>query len=229
MLLGAGVNAIAILFGALVGRWMKGMKDHVSHTILQAIGLVIILIGAMMAFKTDKLFLVLISLVIGGAIGSILQIQDRLEGWSQKLEKHLGEGNQLASSFMTAVLVFCVGPMAILGGLDSGLRGSHNIYFTKSLLDGITAMIFSTTLGVGVLFSFIPVFLYEAFITVGSSWIVQFIPDQLLQLMITQMTAVGGIMIVAIGLNLLNILKIKVADFLPALFIVLILAPYIEY
>jgi uncharacterized membrane protein YqgA involved in biofilm formation len=229
ILLGTIANAMAILIGSLLGRRFKHMKESMSQTVMQGIGLVIIVIGITMALKTDRLFLVLVAIVLGAVIGSWLRIEERLEIWSKEIESRFGEKNEFATSFVTGVLVFCVGPMAILGSLDSGLRNQHDILFTKALLDGFTAMIFSSTLGVGVLFSAIPVFLYQGLMTICSSWITQFISQSQLDLIILQMTSVGGILIIAIGCNLLKITSIRVANLLPALPIVIIATPFISY
>ncbi|TCS95494.1 DUF554 domain-containing protein [Hazenella coriacea] len=228
MLLGTIVNAVAIIIGALLGIIFKKMSDQMNQTMMSGIGLVTIVIGLSMALKSNNLFLVLLSIVLGGVVGTLLQMEEHLEKWSQRLERKFGHNNQFASSFVTGVLVFCVGPMAILGGLDSGLRGQHDILFTKSLLDGVTATIFSSALGIGVLFSAIPVFLYQGLITILATWITQFIDQAMLDLVIQQMTATGGVLILAIGCNLLGITKIKVANLLPALPLVVIGAPYIQ-
>jgi uncharacterized membrane protein YqgA involved in biofilm formation len=182
-----------------------------------------------MSLKTDKMLLVLISIVLGGAIGSLLRIEERLENWSKKLEERFGEANQFANSFVTGVLVFCVGPMAVLGGIDSGLRDNHDILFTKSMLDGLTSIIFSSTLGIGVLFSAIPVFLYQGLIAIFASYITHFFSQATLNLIILQLTAVGGVLILAIGCNLIRITTIKVANLLPALPIAVLIAPFIHY
>lgn len=228
MFLGTLVNVVAIIIGALLGVILKKMPDRINQSMMNGIGLVTIVIGMSMALESNSLFLVLLSIVIGGVIGTLLKIEERLEKWSQRLEQRFGEKNQFANSFVTGVLVFCVGPMAILGGLDSGVRGQHDILFTKSLLDGVTAIIFSSTLGIGVLFSAIPVLLYQGLITFSATWITQLLSQSVLDLMIQQLTATGGVLILAIGSNLLGVTKIKVANLLPALLVVILGAPYIQ-
>ncbi|MBH8591155.1 DUF554 domain-containing protein [Paenactinomyces guangxiensis] len=229
MLLGTIVNAIAICIGAFIGRWLRRMEEKMNQTVMQGIALVIVIIGMTMALETDQILLVLLSIVLGGVIGSLLKIEERLEYWSKMLEQKFGGESQFANSFVAGMLVFCVGPMAILGGLDSGLRNHHDILFTKSILDGFIAAIFSSTLGIGVIFSAIPVFLYQGLIALSASWITQFFSQAALDQMIQQITAVGGILIIAIGCNLLRITSIPVANLLPALLLAAIGAPFIQY
>jgi uncharacterized protein len=184
---------------------------------MQGIGLVVVLIGLSMALKTEKLLSVLISMALGGAIGSGLRLEDRLNRWSENLEQKMGGRGNLSTGFVTGALVFCVGPMAILGSLDSGLRHDHDILVTKAMLDGFASIVFSSTLGWGVLLSAVPVFLYQGAMTLSASWITQWISGGMLNVVIQQVTATGGLLILAIGTNLLEMTKIRVADFLPAL------------
>ena len=125
------------------------------------------------------------------------------------MEKRFGRKTNISQGFITATLIFCVGAMAVVGAMDSGLRGDHSILYTKSLLDGFTAMILTSTLGSGVLFSIIPIFLYQGTIALFASQINRIIPADLLDLFIHEITATGGVMILAIGLNLTGITKLK--------------------
>ena len=219
-MLGTIVNAIAIIAGSILGLVFKGgipKKYHV--TIMQAISLAVILIGLRMAFKTEGILLVVFSLVIGSLMGELLRIEDRLENFGKLLEKRFSKGgNGLAKGFVVTSLIFCVGSMAIVGSLESGLSGNHQTLFAKSALDGFSSIIFASLFGIGVLFSSISVFIYQGFITMAASLIKPF----LVSAVINQMSAVGGLLIMAIGFNLLEIQKIKVGNMLPAIFIPLI-------
>ncbi|WP_044640418.1 DUF554 domain-containing protein [Risungbinella massiliensis] len=229
MLLGAIINGLAIIIGSLIGKGIKKMSESTINSIMQGVALVVIVMGIGMTLKSDRILLMLISLVVGGILGSLLRIQKRLEDWSQSIEKRLKSKGEFANSFVTGILVFIIGPMAILGGLSSGLENNHQILFTKSLLDGFTSIIFTSTLGIGVLFSAIPVFLYEGLISIGASWITQGIEPKLLETIIQQLTAVGGLLVIAIGLNILKIIQIPVANYLPSLLLAVALAPYLVY
>ena len=220
-MLGTIVNTLAIIVGSLLGIVFRGgIPKKYQVTIMQAISLAVILIGLKMAFKTDALLLVIFSLVIGSISGEFLKIEERLENMGKRLETRFtkaGNGG-IAKGFVVASLVFCVGSMAIVGSMESGLTGNHQTLFAKSALDGLTSIIFSSTLGVGVLFSSISVFVYQGFITMTASLMKPF----LIPPVINQMSGVGGLLIMAIGINLLEIKKINVGNMLPAIFIPLI-------
>ncbi|WP_241154329.1 DUF554 domain-containing protein [Staphylospora marina] len=229
MLLGTVVNALLILAGTMIGRMFRNLPEHVHRTIMHGIGLVVVLIGLSMALKTEKMLSVLISMAVGGALGSALALEDRLNRFSENMEKRWGGSGGLSTGFVAGTLVFCVGPMAILGSLDSGLRNDHSILLTKSLLDGFASIVFASTMGWGVLFSAVPVFLYQGLMTVGASWITAWIPGDVLEMIIQQVTSTGGLLIMAIGTNLLGITRIRVADFLPALVLTAIAAPWVSF
>jgi uncharacterized protein len=219
-LLGTIVNAVAIIAGSLLGLLFRGgIPKKFSVTMMQAISLAVMLIGFKMALKTDAILLVIFSLVIGSLIGEFIAIESRLERLGKRLETRFSKpGSGIAKGFVVASLVFCVGSMAIVGSLESGLTGNHQTLFAKSALDGLFSIIFASTLGIGVLFSSVSVFIYQGTITLTSSLMKPFlIPD-----VINQMSGVGGILIMAIGINLLEIQKIKVGNMLPAIFIPLV-------
>jgi uncharacterized membrane protein YqgA involved in biofilm formation len=219
-MLGTIVNTVAIVAGSLIGLLFKGsIPEKYSKTIMHGIGLAVILIGLKTALKTDNILIVIISLAIGSLIGELLCIEDRLERLGKWLGHLVSRDNEgIANGFVTASLVYCVGAMAIVGSLESGLSGNHQTLFAKSLLDGIGSILFASTLGIGVLFSAVPVFMYQGAITLAASILKQFlIPD-----VVAQMSAVGGLLIMAIGISLLEIKKPKIGNMLPAIFIPLI-------
>jgi uncharacterized membrane protein YqgA involved in biofilm formation len=219
-LLGTIVNTLAIIVGSLLGIVFRGgIPKKYQVTIMQAISLAVILIGLKMAFKTDAILLVIFSLVIGSIFGEFLKIEDRLENLGKRLETKFSKaGNGIAKGFVVASLVFCVGSMAIVGSMESGLTGNHQTLFAKSALDGLSSIIFSSIFGIGVLFSSISVFVYQGLITLTASLMKPF----LIPPVINQMSGVGGLLIMAIGINLLEIKKIKVGNMLPAIFVPLI-------
>ncbi len=219
-MLGTIVNTLAIIAGSLLGIVFRGgIPNKYQVTIMQAISLAIMLIGLKMAFKTDAILLVIFSLVIGSIFGEFLKIEGRLENLGKRLEtKFAKAGNGIAKGFVVASLVYCVGSMAIVGSMESGLTGNHQTLFAKSALDGLSAIIFASTFGIGVLFSSISVFVYQGILTLTSTLMKPF----LITPVIDQMSGVGGLLIMAIGFNLLEIQKIKVGNMLPAIFIPLI-------
>lgn len=219
-LLGTIVNTLAIIAGSLLGLVFRGgIPKKYQITVMQAISLAVILIGLKMAFKTDDVLLVIFSLVIGSLLGELLKIENRIENLGKRLETRFAKaGDGIAKGFVVASLVFCVGSMAIVGSMESGLTGNHQTLFAKSALDGLSSIIFASTFGIGVLFSSISVFVYQGFITITASLMKPF----LIPPVIDQMSGVGGLLIMAIGVNLLEIQKIKVGNMLPGIFIPLI-------
>jgi uncharacterized membrane protein YqgA involved in biofilm formation len=219
-LLGTIVNTVAIIAGSLLGLLFRGgIPKKFTVTMMQAISLAVMLIGFKMALKSDAILLIIFSLVIGSLIGEFINIESRLERLGKRLETRFSKpGSGVAKGFVVASLVFCVGSMAIVGALESGLTGNHQTLFAKSALDGLFSIIFASSFGIGVLFSSASVFIYQGMITLTSSLMKPF----LITAVINQMSAVGGILIMAIGINLLEIQKIKVGNMLPAIFIPLV-------
>ena len=219
-MIGTIVNTLAIVAGSILGLLCRGgIPQAYNQTVMQAIGLAVILIGFKSALKADDLLLVIFSLTIGSVLGEGLKIEARLERFGQWLQRRMAlAGDGIAKGFVSASLLFCVGSMAIVGALESGLTGNHQTLFAKSVLDGITAIIFASALGIGVIFSAAAVFLYQGLITLTASFIREFLVPPA----IDQMTAVGGVLIIAIGINILEIKRIRVGNMLPAIFLPLV-------
>lgn len=217
---GTIVNALAIVLGSILGLiFRKGIPEGYKNTIMQAISLAVILIGLKNALKTDDLLVVIISLAVGSIIGEFLRIEERLESIGRWFDKKLShQYGSVSKGFVTASLVFCVGSMAIVGSLESGLTGNHQTLFAKSALDGIFSAIFASSMGIGVMFSSVPLFFYQGFITLAAS----FIKPYLIPVVIAQMSATGGLLIAAIGINLLGLAKIRIGNMLPAIFLPLL-------
>ncbi len=222
MLLGTIVNAAVIILGAILGNFLKsGFPERFKVTLMQAISLAVILIGLSMALKTGNVMVVTLSIVIGGVIGELLRIEDRLNSFGLKLEQRFGSDGNFAKAFVSASLVYCVGAMAIMGSLESGLTGHYNTLFVKSILDGVSSIVFASSMGIGVAFSALPVFLYQGSITLAAAYIKPFLTDAIIR----EMTATGGLLIFGIGVNLLTggKLQIKVGNLLPAIFVAILM------
>lgn len=230
-LLGTIVNAILIIIGSLIGRALANIPDSMKITVMKGIGLTVAVLGIQMGIKSSNFLYVIISIVIGAVIGEIFHLEEKLNNVGIWIENKVGgkEKGNIAQGFVTATLIFAIGAMAVVGALDSGIRGDHQVLYTKGIIDGFTAIMLTSTLGLGVIFSSIPVFLYQGIIAVFANQINQFVPKELMDLLILELTATGGIMILAIGLNILEITKIKVANILPSLFIVTIIVGTVYY
>ncbi|MGE5440664.1 MAG: DUF554 domain-containing protein [Bacteroidota bacterium] len=218
---GTIVNALAIAAGSILGVSFKGgIPEKFNKTVMQAMGLAVILIGLKSAFQTNNILLLIFSLAIGSVLGELLRIEDMLEKLGAWLETKFSRQSSggISEGFVTASLVYCVGSMAIIGSLESGLTGNHQTLLAKSVIDGVSSVVFASSLGIGVLFSSVSVFLYQGFITVTSS----FMKDLLIPSVTGEMSAVGGLLIAAIGINMLNLTKIKVGNMLPSIIIPLL-------
>jgi uncharacterized membrane protein YqgA involved in biofilm formation len=225
VLLGTVVNGVCITIGALLGKVFHRIPEQIKTTVMSGIGLAVTLLGIQMGLKGEQFLIVIFSLVLGGVLGEVWKIEDKLNKLGQWLEKKLGdnqEGN-IAKGFVTATLLFVIGAMAIVGALDSGLRGDHRVLYTKSIIDGFTSIILTTTLGIGVIFSAIPVMLYQGAIALLATQIERWIPSDLLESFIAESTATGGVLIIAIGLNMLGLTKIRVANLLPSILVAALL------
>jgi len=219
-MLGTIVNTAAIIVGSLIGLLLKGgIPEKYSRIMMQAIGLAVILIGIRTALKADDILIVIVCMALGSALGELIGIEERLE----KLGRWLGasfseDSGRIAKGFVMTSLLYCVGAMAIVGALESGLTGNHQTLFAKSMIDGIGSILFASTMGIGVLFAAVPVFIYQGAITIAASTLKPFLIPQV----VAQMSAVGGLLILAIGLNLLEIKKLKIGNMLPAIFLPLL-------
>ena len=216
-MLGPAVNAITIVVCALAGKFLiRNVPERFERIIMKAIALALIYLGVAGALQNERVLLLICSLILGGIIGELLNIDrgmNRLGKWVEQ-KARLGEGD-FSKGFVTTSILYCVGSMAIVGALESGLTGTHQTLFAKSVLDGITAIIFASQMGLGVMFSAVPVFLYEGGIALGAAAV----KDWLTPAIITEMSAVGSLLIAAIGFNFLEVKEIKVANMIPAIFL----------
>lgn len=230
--LGTIVNAAAIIAGGLAGSFFrKGISERFKETIMQAMGLSILMIGMSGALqgiytvtaggKLDRIFIMLMimSLLTGAVIGEFIKIEEKLELLGNFIQNKYGKNSgNFSEGFITASLLYCVGAMAIVGSLEDGLSGNTSTLFAKSVLDAVLSVIFGATLGIGVAFSSISVLLYQGTITIMAG----LIRPWLTETVISQISLVGSILILAIGLNMLGIKRIKAGNLLPAVIIPLL-------
>mgnify|MGYP004573592541 CR=1 FL=1 len=222
-MIGTLINCTAIVAGSLLGLlFRRSMKESLSRTISQGVGLSITLIGVMGAVKTENTLLMILSMVLGGIIGSLVDIEgrmNRLGDWAQSKLVREGDGS-FAKGFVTASLMFCIGAMAVVGALDSGIRGDHSTLIAKAALDGVISVMLASSLGVGVMLSAVPVLVYQGSIALLGNQIAPFLSNAVVR----EISAVGGLLIVSIGLNMVLDKNIRVANLLPA-----ILIPFLYY
>lgn len=223
ILTGTIVNALAIFAGGLLGWWAGSLfSDRMRATIISALGLVVFALGAEMVIGWGAFVLqVILAVVIGGVVGEALDLEGRLQAFGNRLQAVIGRHfkGDLASGFVYTTLVYCVGPMAVLGALQSSLEGVHNILFAKASIDGFTAIAFASALGPGVALSAFSVLIYQGLITLGGQFVAEAVT-----VAIPQLTATGGILIMGIGIKILELKEIRVANLLPALPMAVLLA-----
>lgn len=213
-MLGVFVNITTVVIGGVIGLFLKqGLNEKVKKVVMQAIGLSTIIIGISSAILTESILLLIISLVIGGVIGALLKIEDNLDKLGMKIEEKFSSEGGFAKGFVFATLLYCVGAMTIVGSLEAGITGDNTTLFIKSVLDGTTAIILTATLGYGVIFSSFSILIIQGGLVLFSGLIEPYLTDA----MITELSAVGGVLILGIGFNLLEIKKIYVGDMLPAI------------
>ncbi|ART78474.1 DUF554 domain-containing protein [Sutcliffiella horikoshii] len=221
VLLGTIVNGICIVLGTFIGKIFTRIPENTKETVMKIIGLAVFLLGAQMGFKSNEFLIVIISLVVGAVLGEWINLDRKLNNVGNWLESKMGSKQQgsVSKGFVTATLIFVIGAMSVVGSLDSGLRGDHQVLYTKSIIDGFTSIVLTTTLGIGVLFSAIPVMIYQGSIALFATQIDRFVPSDLLELLIFEITATGGVMIMAIGMNIIGVTAIRVANLLPGILV----------
>lgn len=230
MLTGTLVNAAGILLGGgaglLVRRLMRrGVPERFSDIVMKGIGLCTIYIAATGLLDGSKSLVTILSVVIGAVLGEWLDLDGKIRALSEKLEKKFSRqgDSSFAQGFMAATLLFCVGTMAIKGSLDGGLRGDHATLYAKSVMDTISACIFSSTLGFGVLFSVMPVILYQGAITLLASVAGPYLGDAV----IAEMNTVGSLLLLGLSLDLLGIAHLKLMNYIPAMFLPILLCLFL--
>jgi len=219
---GSIVNGIAIIAGSLIGLLLhRSFPARIKDIVFQGIGLSILVIGIQMALSVSDVLALVFSVLIGAVIGEALGLEDRLERAGGWIKARLGSSDErFTQGMVTATLIFCVGSMAIVGAIDEGIRSDPSLLYTKSVLDGFTSVALASTYGVGVLFSFVPVLLYQGALTLLAYQAQGLFPTAA----IAQLTATGGVLIIGLGLNLLEIKRIRVTNLLPCLLFAVVLA-----
>lgn len=217
MLLGTIVNSLAIIVGSLIGYFFKNViPEKLSDSLLKASALAVIAVGIKLSLQGENLSLMIISVILGTFIGELLNIEDKLDNLGTWVESKIkNKKSNITQGFVTCTLVYCVGSMAIVGSIQSGLTGNHEILFSKAVLDGIISITMTVSMGIGVMLSSVSVFIYQGTITLLAQFLQSFLND----VVVREMTSVGGVLIMAIGLNFLEIKRVKVGNMIPAVFL----------
>lgn len=222
--LGTIINFFLIIAGSLLGIILcNWFPKNVNQTVMYGLALATAMLGIQMGIKSENMILVILSIVIGAVSGELIGIQrffDRIGALLQKkFSKKNDKSNNFTKGFVSTSLLFCVGPMAIMGSVENGLTGNYTLLLTKSIMDGFASIAFASSLGIGVLFSSFTVLLYQGTLTMLAELVKNILTDDVVR----EMTATGGILMIGLALNILGIRKVKVGNLLPALFIVVIL------
>ncbi len=225
------INVILVLVGSVVGLLFKNIiSDSLLSILTHAIGLCVLGIGISNMIGTQDMLCVIVCMVIGTALGHAIDIERRLESAGDLLRAKLtggGDSSRFTEGFVNASLLFCVGAMAISGSIDAGLNHNYETIVSKGVIDGVSSISFAATMGVGVVFSVIPILVYQGGITLLAGWVGPYLPDAV----ITEMTAVGGTLIAALAINVLGLgrEKIKVGNMLPAMFLPIVYIPLADW
>ena len=220
--MGTLVNCLTIIGGCIIGLCIKGkVNEKVSTTVMQGLGLCSLYIGISGSLKCEEPIQLIVSMAVGALIGELIDIDKwlvKLGDYFENKFKKKDDKVSISEGFVTSSLLFCVGAMAIVGSLESGLNGNNTTLYAKSVLDGVSSIIFSSTLGIGVFLSVFTVLIYQGSITLAASMLSGILSTSV----ITNMSVVGSVIIIGLGLNILGMTKIKVANLLPAIFIPII-------
>lgn len=219
-MLGTITNAAAVIVGGIIGLVFKNIiPERISEALLKTTGLAVIAIGISLMSAGENFTLLIISLIIGTIIGEFIDIEGKLDKFGAFIESKIkNKQSNIALGFVTCTLVYCVGSMAIVGSIQSGLTGNHEILFSKAVIDGVTAVSFAATMGSGVILSGLSIFVYQGLITMLAS----LMQSLLSTVVVAEMTAIGGVIIMGIGLNFLIEKRMRVGNLLPAIFIPII-------
>lgn len=227
--LGSILNALSVIIGSIIGIYFGSfLSQNIRKAVFRIIGLFTLVLGIQMSLKTNQFLILLISLIIGTIVGESLSIEKGIESLSNKLKIKLQSENKLFSEgLITAFLLYCIGSMTFVGSIEEGIHQNRTLMYTKSLMDGITSILLASSFGSGVLFSAIPLLIFQSALTLGAFYLESYLYPEL----ITEISAVGGIIIIGIGLNILEITKIKVSNMLPALILIIPIyhLAYLEY
>jgi len=223
--MGTIINIGTVVLGGLVGVFLNNrMPQNINYTVMQGLALSTALIGIKMGLETKNLLIIVLSLVIGGIIGELLDIEEKFDRMGRWLEERFdsqekGSGN-FTKGFVSTSLLFCIGPMAIMGAIENGLTGKYSILLTKAVMDGFAAVAFASSLGIGVVFSSLSILVYQGGLTLLASLVKDFLTDPVVR----EMTATGGVLIIGLALNILGIVRVKVGNLLPSIVVAIFMA-----
>lgn len=218
------INVAAVLLGGAVGLICgRHFPKRIADTVMAGLALCVLYIGISGAFEGEKTLVTILSVAVGGALGEVADLDGRLNALGQKLEQRFGGGrSSLAEGFVSASMLFCVGAMAIVGSLQSGLTGDHSTIIAKSLIDGIAAVLLASSLGAGVLFSAGAVFVYQGSIVLLAEVLAPVLSDAV----VAEMGCAGSLLIVGLALNMLKLTEIKVTNYIPGIFLPIIFCQF---
>jgi uncharacterized membrane protein YqgA involved in biofilm formation len=221
-MLGTLINVGTVVLGSLIGLAIHArLPERITRIAFQGIGLFTVFLGFTMASKTSNFLVMIFSIVPGSIIGELIGIERRMDRLSEYIKQKIGsKDKRFSEGFVTAFLLFCMGSMTILGAIEEGLGGRPNLLIAKSVLDGFGSLALSASLGIGVIFSVLPLFIYQGAITLFASSLQQFFTNVL----INELSAVGGLLLIGLGINILEIKKLPILNMLPSLVIAVILA-----
>ncbi|MBR1760317.1 MAG: DUF554 domain-containing protein [Schwartzia sp.] len=218
---GALANAAAILLGGAAGLLLRGgISEALRKSVMQSMGLAVVVIALRMAFQSQNSMALVVSLAVGTSLGVWLDLDGKMDRFAAHITARTGNRfGDVGQGFVSASLIYCLGAMGIVGALSEGLTGDASTLFAKAMIDGVMAVIFSASMGLGVLFSAVPVLLYEGAITLGASFLAAFFSGA----MLAEMSGVGGVLVLAIGINMLEVADIRIANLLPAIFVAFVI------
>ncbi len=226
------INALAIVAGSILGLLLKkGLSKRFETAIFTAAGITTLVIGIQMALKTSHILAFALALILGGLAGTTIRIEDAFLSLGERLKNRFAKGEgggSFAFGFLNASVLYCAGAMAIIGSFKAGTEGDYSIILTKSILDGTISVLFASAMGPGVAFSALSVLVYQGLLTLVSVWLKPYVTP----LMLAELTGIGGALVLMIGLNLLDIKKLKTGDFLPAIVLVILFVlamPYVTF
>lgn len=220
-MLGTFVNTLAVIGGGTIGFLLKkNMPERITTIYFQAVGLFTLAIGIVMIQKMDHILIVVGGMAVGSLLGEWMNIELAAEKMSEKLKMRFRIGSdRFSEGLITAFLLFCIGSMTVLGTIQEGTTGSHDLLFTKSLMDFFSAMLLASAFGAGVIASAIPLFIFQGALTLLAMWAGPFFTGTIVQ----GITSVGGILLIGLGINILEIKKLRIMNMLPALLVVVLL------
>ena len=219
---GTLINAGAVIIGSIIGLMIHSkLPRKITTRVFQGIGIFTLFLGIGMATKTSNFLIMIFSIVLGSIIGELIDIDKLVNRFSEWLKKRVKSKNvNFSDGFVTAFLLFCMGSMTILGAFEEGLGGKPNLLLAKSVLDGFSSIALSASLGIGVIFSVIPLLIYQGGLTLFAASLQNFFTD----ILINELTAVGGLLLIGLGINILEIKRLKILNMIPSLIIAVILA-----